>query len=39
MAPERNECVSRKWRPLISLKEMHSNTHMNAVKIRLVMVA
>lgn len=36
MAPERNECVSRKWRPLISLKEMHS---MNAVKIRLVMVA
>lgn len=39
MAPQRNECVSRKYRPLISLEEKHSNTHMNTVKIRLLMVA
>lgn len=45
--PERNECVSRKGRPLISLKEKHSNTkrhtnthtHMNAVKIRFLTLA
>lgn len=42
---ERNECVSRKERPLISPKETHShtkihtNTHMNVVKIRFLTVA
>lgn len=32
-ARERNECVSGKWRPLISLKrDALKHTHMNAVR-------